>query len=145
MQSEDNQPVHARSAHVFVRSENNPSPEDGNAGLVIVESLVCPGWRSRASLAKEDILGWWFRWWWRPLWWDSFFPDQLLRLPAPLPRFMAVPETLSKWLEWSLSGLWRADSEKKPTYTMLVCWQVTSFETFPSSSGDSSRFFLFHR
>ena len=28
-----------------------------------------------------------------------------------MPRLMAVPDTLSKWLEWSLIGLFLAESE----------------------------------
>ena len=72
-------------------------PQD-TAGLIIVESLMSPGCRSRTSLANEEI-----RWW---------LPWSCTGTPPMRPRLMAVPETLSKrLLEWSLIGLCLDDSE----------------------------------
>lgn len=67
------------------------------AGLIIVESLMRPGCKSRTSLARDEIL------WWLP--WMGTGPL------AHRPKLMAVPETLSKrLLLWSLSGLCLEDS-----------------------------------
>lgn len=93
----------------FSRAVEDDAAEEGTAGLVRVESFVNPGPHSLASLASEDIFptGWCSgtTWMWLPPPPRSELDARELR-----PRWMAVPETLSKCDEWSLIGLSRADS-----------------------------------
>ena len=93
-------------AEHFSRAVEDDAAEEGTAGLVRVESFVNPGPHSLASLASEDIF---------PTGWCSgttwmLPPRSELDARELRPRWMAVPETLSKCEEWSLIGLSRADS-----------------------------------